>query len=184
MTKVDADHLHVMLGQGIRVATNQVSFSVLDRRAAEDLTALCLARGVRLLAYGTLGGGLISEQWVGAPDPAADAITDWSRIKYRRFIEAIGGWAAFQRVLDALATIAGRHGVSIANVATRWVLDQPAVAAVIVRARLGERGHRADNRRVFDLALAARDRAELDAALRSTRRVPGDCGDEYRRHPT
>ena len=38
-----------------------------------------------------------------------------------------------------------RHGVSLANVATRWVLEQAAVAAVIVGARLGEREHREDN---------------------------------------
>ena len=45
----------------------------------------------------------------------------------------------------ASTAIARKHGVSVANVATRWVLEQPAVAAVIVGARLGEREHRADN---------------------------------------
>ena len=51
------------------------------------------------------------------------------------------------------ARVAAKHGVSMANVATRWVLDQPAVAAVIVGARLGEREHRADNLRLFSFAL-------------------------------
>ncbi len=73
--------------------------------------------------------------------------------------------------------------MSIANVATRWVLEQPAVAAIIVGARLGEREHRADNRRLFSFALDARDRATLDAALAAARKLPGDCGDEYRRPP-
>ena len=74
--------------------------------------------------------------------------------------------------------------MSIANVATRWVLDQPAVAAVIVGARLGESEHRDDNLRIFAFALDAEDRATpRRGACRAPRRIPGDCGDEYRRPP-
>ena len=79
--------------------------------------------------------------------------------------------------------MAKKHGVSIANVATRWVLDQPAVAAVIVGARLGEREHRADNLRCFAFALDAADKALLEDAFARSARIPGDCGDEYRKPP-
>jgi len=44
-----------------------------------------------------------------------------------------GDWTLFQELLAVLRSIGDRHGgVSIANVATRWVLDQPAVGAVII----------------------------------------------------
>ena len=76
------------------------------------MSAFCLDHGVRLLAYGTLAGGLISESWVGRLEPSADEIADWSKSKYKRFIDAIGGWDAFQGLLAALATIAAKHGVS------------------------------------------------------------------------
>jgi enamine deaminase RidA (YjgF/YER057c/UK114 family) len=135
------------------------------------------------LAYGTLAGGLISERWVGRPEPSAEEIADWSKSKYKRFVDAIGGWDAFQGLLAALAIIAAKHGVSLANVATRWTLDHPAVAAVIVGARLGERDHSADNVKAFGFELDAQDRATIDAALAQTRPLPGDCGDEYRRPP-
>lgn len=56
-------------------------------------------------------------------------------------MNAWGGWELFQTLLTTLREIADRHTqntdietVSIANVATRWVLDQPAVGAVIVGA--------------------------------------------------
>ncbi len=104
-------------------------------------------------------------------------------MKYRRFIDAVGGWGALQAVLAAAHQVAQRHGVSIANVATRWVLQQPAVAAVIVGARLLEREHRADNTRVFDVMLDDQDLALLDRAFAGTQRIPGDCGDEYRKPP-
>jgi enamine deaminase RidA (YjgF/YER057c/UK114 family) len=147
------------------------------------MSAFCLDHGIRLLAYGTLAGGLLSARWHGAPAPDRAALTDWSKMKYARFVEAIGGWGVLQRILDALAAVAERHRVSISNVATRWVLDQPAVAAVIVGARLGESEHRADNSKIFDFALDAADRARLEAAFALARRLPGDCGDEYRRPP-
>ena len=171
----------MLLAEGIPVASNQVCLSLLDRRATEAMSALCLERGVKLLAYGTLGGGFLSERWLGAAEPAE--VGDWSKMKYSRFIREVGGWDALQGVLRAAHRIAQRHGVSIANVATRWVLEQPAVAAVIVGARLGEREHRADNLRCFDFALDDADRADLEQAFAATRRIPGDCGDEYRRPP-
>lgn len=181
LTNFDTDHLRVLLAEGLPIASNQVCCSLLDRRATEDMAALCTERGVRLLAYGTLGGGFLSERWLGAPEPVE--VGDWSKMKYRRFIDAVGGWEALQGVLRAAHEIATKHGVSIANVATRWVLDQPAVAAVIVGARLGEREHRADNLRAFAFAFDDADRARLADAFARTRRIPGDCGDEYRRPP-
>jgi aryl-alcohol dehydrogenase-like predicted oxidoreductase/enamine deaminase RidA (YjgF/YER057c/UK114 family) len=183
VTNFDTAHLRVLARHGIPVATNQVCFSLLDRRAAGEMSDFCLASGIRLLAYGTLGGGLISERWLGQPEPATGAIGDWSKMKYKRFVDAIGGWDALQGILAALARIAARHDVSLSNVATRWVLEHPAVAATIVGARLGEREHRADNLRVFEFTLDATDRSALDAAFAKTRMLPGDCGDEYRRPP-
>ena len=59
-------------------------------------------------------------------------IADWSKMKYKRFIDAAGGWEPFQGLLEALAAVARRHGVSVSNVAVRWVLDRPGVAAAIV----------------------------------------------------
>ena len=183
LTNCDTDHLRVLIKHHVPVLTNQVSFSLLDRRAAGEMSTFCVRHGVKLLAYGTLAGGLLSERWLGVPEPAADQIGDWSKSKYKRFIDAIGGWTVFQGILQVVAGIARKHGVSIANVAERWVLDHPAVAAVIVGARLGERQHRADNLRTFDFAFDAGDRAAIEIALAGTTAVPGDCGDEYRKPP-
>ncbi len=144
---------------------------------------MCREHGVNLLAYGMLGGGFLSERWLGKDEPPDPDIADWSKMKYRRFIAAIGGWNALQGILAASSAVARRHRVSVANVATRWVLDQPAVAAVIVGARLGEREHREDNLRVFSFAFDDEDRAMLETAFARTRPIPGDCGDEYRKPP-
>jgi enamine deaminase RidA (YjgF/YER057c/UK114 family) len=183
VTNFDTAHLRVAVKHGIEIVSNQVCFSLLDRRAAGEMSAFCLEHGVRLLAYGALAGGLLTRRWLGRPEPARDEINDWSKMKYKRFVDAIGGWPALQAILSALDCVARRHRVSIANVATRWTLEQPAVAAAIVGARLGERRHTDDNLRVFSFALDASDRGLIEEALAKTDPLPGDCGDEYRKPP-
>jgi aryl-alcohol dehydrogenase-like predicted oxidoreductase/enamine deaminase RidA (YjgF/YER057c/UK114 family) len=181
VTNFDTDHLRLLVKHGIPIVTNQVSFSLLDRRPAGRMTEVCRESGVKLLAYGVLGGGFLSDRWVGQPEPTT--IPDWSKSKYKRFVDTVGGWAALQRVLAAARTIAVKHGVSVANVATGWVLEQEAVGAVIIGARLGEREHRADNLAVFGFALDDADTSRLAEAQSALRELPGDCGDEYRKPP-
>ena len=183
LTNFNSDHLKVVLGEGVNIVTNQVSYSLLDRRAAESMSDLCIDSNVQILAYGTLCGGFLSDRWLGVTEPESGAIADWSKMKYRRFIKAFGGWEKFQMLLTSLSEIATKHGVSVANIATRWVLEQPAVAAVIVGARLGESEHRADNLRLFSFSLDEDDYEVINSALQKSDKLPGDCGDEYRKAP-
>lgn len=183
LTNVDAAHLRVVLASGIEVVSNQVSSSLIDRRAAGRLAAVCAEFGVGLLAYGTVCGGWLSEKWLGKDEPAWETDGTWSQMKYGRFIREAGGWAALQRVLRAAKDVAERHDVSLTNVATRFIMEQPGVAAVIVGARLGERAHIDDNQRLCSFQLTSDDRAHLEAAIATLTPIPGDCGDEYRVPP-
>jgi aryl-alcohol dehydrogenase-like predicted oxidoreductase/enamine deaminase RidA (YjgF/YER057c/UK114 family) len=180
-TNFDTGHARLLHDHGIPLVTNQVCFSLLDRRAAGDMSAFCVKSGVGLLAYGTLAGGLLTEKWLGKARPRD--VADWSTMKYLRFVDQVGGWDVLQAILTAAAKVAQRHGVSIGNVATRWVLEQKAVAGVIIGARLGEREHRADNLKVFGFALDQQDHRLLEDALAQSTPLPGDCGDEYRKPP-
>lgn len=181
LTNFDAAHLHLVLKQGIAVASNQVCFSLLDRRAAGELSTVAAAHNVSLLAFGTLCGGFLSERSLGAEEP--QDIADWSRMKYKRFIDTSGGWQPFQALLATLEKVAGKHDVSISNIATAWTLAHPAITATIIGTRLGERQHRADNKRALAVQLDAHDHAAIDAALADLEAIPGDCGDEYRKPP-
>lgn len=183
LTNVDTAHLRVVRSSGIEVVSNQVSFSLLDQRAAAGLAPYCAVSGVGLLAYGTVAGGWLTERWLGQPEPDWERTGTWSMMKYGRFVRVAGGWEALQRVLTAAKQVGDRHGVSIANVATRYILDQPGVAGVIVGARLGERAHVDDTLRLFSFSLSETDRAEIGAVLATLQPIPGDCGDEYRTPP-
>lgn len=183
LTNFDTERLRLILDHDIAVVSNQVQFSVVDRRPLAKMTQLCKERGVSLLAYGTLCGGFLSERYLGESDPGSYGLETVSLRKYKQTIDAWGGWALFQELLQALKQIADKHGVSLANVAVRYVLQQPAVAGAIVGARLGIAQHVADNARVFEFELDEEDMQSLAPIFERSRdllQIIGDCGDEYR----
>lgn len=71
-----------------------------------------------------------------------------------------------------LKRVGKKHGVSSSVVAARWVLQQPAVAAVVV----GQRNalHLGDTRRVFSFALDEVDMLDIDAAYEGAAQPAGD----------
>lgn len=172
-TNFDTPHAAAMLDAGVPLVSMQVQYSLLDRRPRTALAGLCQRRGMQLLCYGTLAGGFFSEHWLGQDEPLA-GITNRSLIKYKLVIDEFGGWTAFQALLRTLKAIGERHGVSIATVATRWVLDQPSVAAAIVGARYADRI--GETLAVFGLQLDDRDHAAISAILVDH---PGPAGDTY-----
>ena len=172
-TNFDTPQTLAMLDAGVPLAAMQVQYSLLDRRPANGLAALGAPRGMQLLCYGTLAGGFFSERWRGAAEPGAE-VTNRSLVKYKLVIDDFGGWPAFQALLSALKTIGDRHGVGIASVATRWVLDQPGVAAAIVGARYAD--HLDATLAVFRLRLDDADHALLAPLLEAH---PGPAGDTY-----
>ncbi|KAG8806861.1 hypothetical protein FRC17_004762, partial [Serendipita sp. 399] len=150
------DEICAALGPGV-ILTNQVQFSLIDVRPLYGMAEVCRRHGLKLLTYGTLCGGFLSDKWLGAPEPnryheeptLRDPLTP-SQKKYLDIIlSAWGTWSLFQQLLSALRTIGDRHqGASIANVATRWVLDHDDfVGAVILGARLGVSDNTDDNLR-------------------------------------
>ncbi len=183
LTNFDTAHLRIVVNSGIPIVTNQVCYSLLDQRAAGPMTDLCLENNINLLAFGTVAGGFLSEKWLNKPEPVGASLATWSEMKYKRFIDTAGGWASFQKLLSTLHEAAKRNQASIANVASRFILDQPTVGAVIVGARLGQSQHVTDNVAIFKLKLSQADQGSIKNALKQLIAIPGDCGDEYRKPP-
>jgi aryl-alcohol dehydrogenase-like predicted oxidoreductase len=184
LTNFDTEHLQIIVEAGIKIVSNQVQFSVIDRRPLVKMASYCQQKGIQLLAYGTIGGGLISEKYLRQPEPNLTQLNTASLRKYKNMVDTWGGWSLFQRLLFALKEIATKHGVSIANVGVRYILEQPAVAGAIIGTRLGVFAHLQENGKVFNFSLDEEDYRQLDLVLEGSRdlyQLIGDCGDEYRR---
>lgn len=171
VTNFDAAHLQALREAGIAVVTDQVQYSLLDRRPERTLVPWARASDTWLLCYGTVAGGLLSKRWLGAPSPDPE----WpnrSLEKYGLIVEECGGWPALQRLLRELDGIAREHGIGIAELGIRTVLERPRVAAAIVGAADASHLSRLQRLLGFPLDGALRDR--IGAAGAALLPVPGD----------
>ena len=183
LTNFDTKRMQIMKDNGIRFVSNQVQYSVLDQRPETKMAAFCKEHDVKLLAYGTLLGGFLSEKYLGAPEPTRMDTDTSSLQKYKNMIDSWGGWTLFQDLLKTLHEIAKKHNASIANIATRFILDRPPVAGVIIGARLGISEHREDNLKTFEISLDDSDYKSIKSITTRANNlydVIGDCGAEYR----
>lgn len=183
LTNFDTERLQVMMDADLPIVSNQIQFSIIDRRPEVKMIPFCQKHGISILAYGSLCGGLMSDRYFETEKPSADELDTLSLRKYYQMIEAWGGWKLFQELLSSLKAIAEKYKVSIANIATRYILDSPAVAGVIIGARLGIVDHRLSNEHAFNLRLDRSDLDAIDVVCKKSNNlfeIIGDCGDEYR----
>ena len=183
LTNFDTAHMQDMADAGIRIASNQVQYSIIDQRPSVKMAEFCRKNNSVIYAYGTICGGLLSEKYLNKEEPSTAWLDTLSLRKYKKMIDIWGGWKLFLELLAELKAVADKHDVSIANVATRYVMDRPSVAGVIIGARLGLAEHRQDNARVFGLRLDDDDRKKIEGVTAKSRDLYaaiGDCGDEYR----
>jgi len=183
LTNFDTERIRIMIENGFQIVSNQVQFSILDQRPEKLMIPFCAENGIKILTYGTLLGGFFSEKYLGLDEPHRGELTTSSLQKYKNMIDIWGGWELFQELLCSMDQIAKKHQCSIANVATRFVLDKPQVAGVIIGTRLGISNHRNDNAKVFDVKLDKEDILLIDSITVKSNDLfeeIGDCGNEYR----
>ncbi|HYY86333.1 MAG TPA: aldo/keto reductase, partial [Nitrososphaeraceae archaeon] len=183
LTNFDTDHVQMITDSGITIASNQIQYSIIDRRPEVKMIPFCSKHNISLLTYGTLCGGLLSEKYLEKPEPSITDLYTLSLQKYKKMIDKWGDWSLFQRLLMVLNDIAKKHEVSISNVATCYILSKITVAGVIIGARLGIADHIDDNNNVFNFNLDDSDLESIDEISKNANNlyeIIGDCGEEYR----
>ena len=184
LTNTDTANARKLTDAGVVLASVQVQYSLIDRRPAATMAPFCAEVGAELLAYGALGGGFLTEKWLGAADPTAEgsataADVPASSKKYLALIVASGGWAPFQATLAACKAVAAELGaaVTVAQVALAWVLAQPGVGGAIVGGKHAR--HVPATTAATALTLSAAQLATLSGAAAATgcgyTGLAGDC---------
>ncbi|KAG6570490.1 Flagellar radial spoke protein 5, partial [Cucurbita argyrosperma subsp. sororia] len=187
LTNFDTERLQIILENDIPVVSNQVQHSIVDMRPQQKMAELCKLTGVKLITYGTVMGGLLSEKFLDTNLTipfAGPPLNTPSLQKYKRMVDAWGGWSLFQVLLQTLKRVASKHGVSIPTVAVKYILDQPGVAGSMIGVRLGLSEHLQDTNAIFSLALDEEDMNSIEEVSKKGKnllKIIGDCGDEYRR---
>lgn len=103
---------------GLRLASNQVEYSLLKRRPEQNGVArACRELNVRLIAYSPLGMGLLSGTYSATAPPKG-----YRRLKYRRALPRLAP------LLGLLDELGGAHGGKTrAQVALNWVICRGAL---------------------------------------------------------
>ena len=183
LTNFDTERIKIIIENNFQIISNQVQYSILDQRPEKIMVPFFIKYGIQILSYGTLLGGFFSEKYLNVDEPTRADLTTASLQKYKNMIDIWGGWELFQELLIILDSISKKHNCSIANIATRFILDKPQVAGVIIGARLGISDHREDNSKVFELKLDQDDISLISSVTSKSNDLfdtIGDCGDEYR----
>lgn len=134
----------------------QSEYSLWERDVEDDILPVCRAHGIGFVPYSPLGRGFLAGTIRSLDELAAD---DWRRQDPRYSAENL---PANLRIVDAIAGVAARHGVSNAQVALAWLLAQGPDVVPIPGVK--RRATMADSAGAADLMLSPADIAELAAA--------------------
>ena len=138
----------------------QAPFSMLLRRAADDLIPACAEYGMGVLSYSPLSKGLLTGKFsaeskfsgVRARDP------DFVGKRFRRNLS----------VVDSLRRVSDRYGKTLAQLALNWTANYPGVTAPIFGAKRPSQV--TENVGAAGWSISAEDRAEIDIILGESER--------------
>jgi len=182
-TNFDLKRLQEMKNAGVPLVSHQVQLSCLDQRPVQSgMVDWCAENDVSLIAFGTVGSGILSEKYFGRGPPTQEEKNTASMRMYSKTAERFGNWKLVQELLQTMDTIAGEVRSSgrcvdanIANVAQRYVLETKSVASVLIGVR--NRNHIAENIRTHTFVLTGAERDVISAILAKRKGPPGDVWD-------
>ena len=147
-----------------RIDILQVGYHMLDRRQEQETFPSCLAHGIGVMGYGSLGHGLLTGAFTAAT--AFDPAHDWrgNGVAFGQPIFRGDNFRANLAVVERLRReVAEPRGVPVSQIALAWALGHPAVSTALVGARTPAEVDANDAGAA--LALSPDERATIDAIL-------------------
>ncbi|MEK7732364.1 MAG: aldo/keto reductase, partial [Planctomycetota bacterium] len=140
----------------------QLPFSMLQRRAADDLLPFAAEHKMAALAYSPLSKGLLTGKFQPGDRPGGIRARepDFLGERFRRNL----------RLVDALKTIAAEYGKTVAQLVINWTAASPGVTAPLVGAKRPSQV--VENVGGVGWTIADEDQARIDRLLEGTDVVP------------
>mmetsp|Transcript_16925 Transcript_16925/g.23211 ORF Transcript_16925/g.23211 Transcript_16925/m.23211 type:complete len:441 (-) Transcript_16925:58-1380(-) len=183
VTNFDLKRLKEFKAAGVPIVSNQVQLSAIDQRPVQSgMTDWCANNDVSLIAFGTVGSGILSERYLGKPAPTQEEKNTASMRMYSATASRFGDWKLVQELLKTMDTIAsdvrssGRCSeANLSNIAQRYVLDTKAVASVLIGVR--NQAHISENVRTHSFELTSSERDAISAVVAKRKGPKGDVWD-------
>jgi aryl-alcohol dehydrogenase-like predicted oxidoreductase len=149
-----------------RVDVVQYGWHLFDRRMQREIFPYCQEQGIGVMAYGSLGYGLLTGTFTAETQFGAD---DWrsragGSMAGMRLFDALFGAESFPRnleVVEELKGLAGKYGRSLPQLALRWATSNPAVSTSLVGCR--NVAEVEDNAGAIGWSISDEDLAGIDA---------------------
>ena len=135
--------------KAVHLVSNQVPYSMLNRKIEEVVVPYCLANKKSILAYSPLERGLLT----GKIKPGHQ----FSEGDHRASLKAYSP-ENIQRVnafLDKLRPIAEDRGATLGQLVLRWTIEKPGITVALVGARNADQA--IQNAKAMDVPLSAED---------------------------
>ena len=113
-----------------RFAAYQPQYSLVVRDIEQEIIPVCELKGIGVVVWSPLGGGFLTGKYTPGQRTVPGTRSEEGWAYPDRYFAANA-----DEILDVLLEVAKELGRSPAQVATRWVLEQPAITSAIVGAR-------------------------------------------------
>jgi aryl-alcohol dehydrogenase (NADP+) len=137
----------------------QPQYNLVYREEEREMLPLCAADGIGVIPWSPLARGFL------AGNRKRGGGGETSRSNTDAFADKLYGMEGYFDVVDAVAAVAKRKGVSPMQVALAWVLSNPAITAPIIGA--SKANHIGDAVGALEVKLDAEDLKALTAPYRA-----------------
>jgi aryl-alcohol dehydrogenase-like predicted oxidoreductase len=141
--------------KNIQLASNQVAYSMLNRKIEEDLIPLTIAENIGIIAYSPMERGLLTGKY----------FTD-SKLKENDHRNGYFGQFDLQKVktlVEELSSLANAKHISISQLVLRWTTLQKGISIVLAGARNAEQA--ISNAKTMDFDLSTSELEFINQAI-------------------
>jgi aryl-alcohol dehydrogenase-like predicted oxidoreductase len=140
--------------------SNQPQFNLFERHAQEEIIPYCLENNIAVLAYSPLARGLLTGKYdEEVIFPEGDTRADDAKFQGQQFRRNL-------RVIAELKKLARARSKTVAQLAVRWVLDQPGLTVALWGAR--RPGQITEAAGAADWTLSSEELAKIEAIFAET----------------
>jgi aryl-alcohol dehydrogenase-like predicted oxidoreductase len=138
-----------------RFVTMQNHYNLIYREEEREMNPLCLSEGIGLLPWSPLARGFLAGNRRGREQGFGETV----RAKTDEYAQKLYYQESDFTVVDRVTEIARKRGISNAQVALAWILQQPGVTAPIIGA--SKMHHLEDAVKALDVKLSAEELRQL-----------------------
>lgn len=143
--------------QTIDLASNQIPFSMINRKTEKETIPYCIRHGKSVLAYSPLERGLLT----GKILPGHHFAEGDHRAKHRAYTEE--NIIRTNRFLDKLRPLAESKHATLSQLVLRWTIEQPGITVALAGAR--NRKQAVENARAAEVKLSGEEITYINELL-------------------